>query len=600
MIAVPPRNRVTEILDGLLYPYQKAFVYDDARFVAWVSSRQIGKSFALAWRALLRALSSTRRHQTIISAGREQAREDIAKVKLHAEFLEKSLGQRLVQDETKTTVTLTNGSVLRALAANPRTARGYTGDLYLDEFAHVQRDRALWAAALPLATRGELTITTVSTPMGDSGVFYDLCHPKPNIPDRVKFSLHRTTVHEAVSQGLDLDIEALKPQFDDDTWAQEYLCQFLGHVASYFPWELLRSAVVEEDDDADARIEHAPAFLGIDVGRKRDVTAIVLLRRWPGETLWAEKVDVLHKVPFDEQQRVISNIMRVHRVERCCVDATGIGMHLAENLQREFGAAVVPIHFGREVKVHLATQVRKALEQSELKLCPDGALMADAHSIERRVTSNGNLVFDATRNETGHADRFWGLALGVEAGRLEHAWDVADHGQDGGFDIGDGGWDFPQARTRAPTPAELGFEEPDEHDDIEDARDELVGDRRSVTTSGTPFSEPMPPGCLLPPTLVRRLTQSGEDPCATCDSDRRVCGGRPMRTDHPRKPREPPKVFKGDSLRDVMTAQGHVPSACRAQGAFLWARVRVGSDPCATCDLPRSLCGGRPKRGMAQ
>jgi len=601
----PNDDSFADVLRALLYPYQERFVFDQSRFVAWVASRQIGKSHALAWRALLRGAGQPNRSQTIISAGREQAKEVISKVKAHALLLERATGTKVITADTKQSVELVNGSKVRALAANPRTARGYTGDLYLDELAHIQQDRALWNAVVPIASRGKLTITVTSTPMGDAGQFFKLCHPTPGDP--FKFTLHTTTIHDAIADGLETNADALRSQFDSDTWKQEYECAFLGHVASYFPWELLRGACSqrEKETEADrrARAENATTYMGVDIGRKKDLTAIVLLRKWPEDTLWQDEIEVLSKVPFDQQERILSRYIRECGVERCCIDATGMGMHLAENLQREFGALVNPVTFTRSSKVHLATQVRKALEQKKLHLTPDGALLADCHSIQRRITSSGNVVFDAARNELGHADRFWALALGTEAARLEWLW--------GGVSYADGEeheWFDPDGMvvdlsamsgrlTRAVRPVELGFD--DGWDlEMDDARVEMIGARRPPDgwEADGPWQGQMPTQCALPESLTREVIQRGEDPCWTCDADRRICGGRPPRRDFPIRKPTPPRKVQVDTLRVLMAQQGYVPPTCTLDGKAVWSLVSGGAtNPCAGCDADRAKCHGRAK-----
>jgi hypothetical protein len=37
----------------------------------------------------------------------------------------------------------------------------------------------------------------------------------------------------------------------------------------------------------------------------------------------------------------------------------------------------------------------------------------------------------------------------------------------------------------------------------------------------------VPPTCTMPGEMIFRLMQSGEDPCAGCNEDRRKCKGRP-------------------------------------------------------------------------
>ena len=59
------------------------------------------------------------------------------------------------------------------LPANPRTARGYTGNITLDEFQSQEEVRQIDAAVFPLTTRGYQP-EIIGTPLGQQGEFYEL------------------------------------------------------------------------------------------------------------------------------------------------------------------------------------------------------------------------------------------------------------------------------------------------------------------------------------------------------------------------------------------------------------------------------------------
>ena len=60
------------------------------------------------------------------------------------------------------------------LPANPMTARGFTGDVFLDEFAMHRDDRAIWAAVFPTILRGGGELDVASTPKGRDNLFAEL------------------------------------------------------------------------------------------------------------------------------------------------------------------------------------------------------------------------------------------------------------------------------------------------------------------------------------------------------------------------------------------------------------------------------------------
>lgn len=50
-----------------------------------------------------------------------------------------------------------------------------------------------------------------------------------------------------------------------------------------------------------------------------------------------------------------------------------------------------------------------------------------------------------------------------------------------------------------------------------------------------------------------------------------------------------------DPIRDLAIKQGYVPEKCDLNGTIVMLLVNEGTDPCAGCNVERSVCGGRPK-----
>ena len=161
-------------LVGLL-GYQRAAVQSNARFTWNCWARQTGKSFAFSLRRVLRGLAR-RRDQIILSAGQRQSREVMEKVRMHCAALQvwsDLHGEGFWGDTSirKMELRLPGGVRVIGLPANPMTARGFTGDVLLDEFAMHRDDEAIWAALFPSLLRGEGELDVASTPRGRKNVF---------------------------------------------------------------------------------------------------------------------------------------------------------------------------------------------------------------------------------------------------------------------------------------------------------------------------------------------------------------------------------------------------------------------------------------------
>jgi phage FluMu gp28-like protein len=280
--------------------------------------------------------------------------------------------------------------------------------VYLDEFAYHQNDREIYEAILPAATLG-YRISVVSTPLGESGLFYSLWSGEGG--RYADFSRHRVTIDDAIGDGLRIDRAAIERNLDADAFRQEYLCEFIDEASAYLPYELLRRAI----GDYALCGEH---YLGVDIGRKRDITAICVLGKL-GETLYVKHIEELSNATFGAQRLAIKSQYAEHGGSRVCVDATGLGMQLAEELQQEILAE--PVVFTNESKERMIVRVKRMMEAGRLIIPDNPKLVADLHAIRKEVTASNNVRFDAARTGEGHADRAWALALAVEAATKPNA-----------------------------------------------------------------------------------------------------------------------------------------------------------------------------------
>ncbi len=175
----PDAPRSPSVLRGAvrLLPYQRRWVEDNSQLKIVVKARQIGYSFAATLRAVLECV---RRKTTwiFLSKGERQSRLLMEKVQEHiqscgivAQASESAFfeGTLIKQLETR----FANGSVIYGLPANPDTARGYSGNVTLDEFAFHADAEKIYAALFPSITRG-FGLEVISTPNGEQGKFYEL------------------------------------------------------------------------------------------------------------------------------------------------------------------------------------------------------------------------------------------------------------------------------------------------------------------------------------------------------------------------------------------------------------------------------------------
>ena len=261
-----------------LLPYQRRWVEDRSPLKIVVKARQIGYSFSATLQALLRCLER-KTTWIFLSKGERQSKLLMEKVQEHiqscgivAQAFESTFFDGASQKQLE--VRLPNGSVIYGLPSNPDTARGYSGNVTLDEFAFHADAARIYSALFPTITRG-FSLEVISTPNGQQGKFFELAkaagltdggpggnhkfaigdlrwvndkspitnHPSP----MVQWSGHWCDVYEAVRQGLKINIELLRSGCDDaSTFQQEFCCQFVSTAENFFPPELLAACLSAE------------------------------------------------------------------------------------------------------------------------------------------------------------------------------------------------------------------------------------------------------------------------------------------------------------------------------------------------------------------
>ncbi|MEJ5227207.1 terminase family protein [Thermodesulfovibrio sp.] len=388
-----------------LLPYQQKWLNDKSRFKIALKARQIGFTTALCFEAIEMALTEKCRI-LILSTTERQSREVIDRIYDILNVAKRLKGIKLPR-ETRSEIAFPNGSRIISLPASPTSVRGYTGHVFLDEFAFHKDAKEIWRAMLPITTRG-YSVRIVSTPAGKSGKFYELWENAEG------FSRHKVDIHDAIKQGFNIDLNAIKSSMDPDDFAQEYECVFLDEAHSYFPMELIIQAISAECDRWDG-IPRGQFYVGVDIGRKKDLTVLYVLEKL-GDVFYTREIKELFRTEFDAQRREIEAVIERYPVSRLCIDETGLGMQLAEELKKRYTSLIEPVSFTLKVKEDLATFARVVFEQQKIRIPDNQALIRDIHSIKKIVTSAGNIRFDSERNEISHADRFWALALALHAG----------------------------------------------------------------------------------------------------------------------------------------------------------------------------------------
>ncbi len=430
--------------DALLLDYQKRWVLDTSRLKIMEKSRQIGISWASAYSLVRRkALDTARLDGWVSSRDEIQARLFLDDCKRFAGILDtavKDLGVQLVENEKTYILEFANGCHINSMSSSPDAQAGKRGDRLLDEFALHKDPRKLYQIAYPGITwGGQLEI--VSTHRGSHNFFNELVTEIREKGNPKNFSLHRVTLEDALDDGFLFRLQQkLSPDderqamdeadyfnfiksgcADEESFLQEYMCVPADDASAFLSYDLIAGCEYEKtpanlgETSNLADLDGKALYIGVDVGRRKDLTCI-WINELAGDRHLCRRLIVLQNRKFSEQEEILYRFLGLPNLRRCCIDATGLGMQLAERAQERFGSyRVEGVTFSAPVKEALAYPVKAAFEDRNVRIPFDRNLQSDLRAIKKETTAAGNVRFSADRSENGHSDRFWALALAIHA-----------------------------------------------------------------------------------------------------------------------------------------------------------------------------------------
>lgn len=429
-------------------PYQTRWRLDAARLKLCQKSRQIGLSYVDSYDSVLKAATRDGRDVWVMSRDEAQARQYIryclrwARVLQHAaeDFGERVLPAPGGKRATAQVLSFASRASIYALSSNPDAIVGKTGHVKLDEFALHRDQRTLYAVAKPVIQWGG-TLSIISTHRGIDTVFNEIIRDVREGGNRMGWSLHTIPIQDAVEQGLVEKINAATGRndtraawlarqraecIDDEQWLQEYCCVPADENAAFISYELINACTEPglslrglEDFASAAGAASASAawYLGADIARKHDLCVLDVGEKI-GDVVWdVLRLELVNR-PFGEIEAALYRLLALPQLKRACLDATGLGIQLAERAREKYSWKVEPIVFSARLKEELAVALKVDLEKRQVRLADDHKLRADLRGLRKETTIAGNTRF-AGEGPDSHCDRFWAKALRQHAARRQ-------------------------------------------------------------------------------------------------------------------------------------------------------------------------------------
>lgn len=426
-----------------LYDYQIDLMTCPQRFRAVLKSRQTGLSFGYAAEALAKAHLSYEYTAIFVSYNLDDAKEKIRHAAMLYESMPAQWQKRRVTDN-KTELEFEDGQGRRSrLISLPcRDPRGKgKADVYLDELPFMQNARRIYTAAVPIISRGGGNLTLGSTPLGKQDLLYEILEgeaeryphyarfriPWWDCPDfctdvpRAGLAAPDMTTDQRVATFGTETIQVIRASLDLENFQQEYECCFVDEAVAFIPWDLIVAGCRDETElEVAGSVQEffeyeaqGPLYAGFDVGRRRNASELIVVER-VGERFYVRLHQTLDKTRFSDQKVLLRALIETRRdLQRLCIDETGMGMQLAEELAEAFPGRVEPVTFTNPVKNALGNGLKIAFEDRNLAIPAKRELMQQIHSVRKTVTIAGNIRLDTDHDDKHHADQFWALALAL-------------------------------------------------------------------------------------------------------------------------------------------------------------------------------------------
>lgn len=390
------------IIQTQLLPYQIKWLADKSKFKIGLKARQIGWSTICSLEALYNVLYKNE-NQYFVSASQRQSIELLAKFYTWLDVFE-ACGIKLnITSRSKTEVTI-NGCSVYSLTSNVNTSQGFTGSVFLDEASLLPNDKELYNGILPSITLNG-SIKIIARPAGQNNLFYEIWSDEKKYK---KYSRHKCDIHEAIAQGLKVDISDIRESMDDESFSENYECQFIDSSSSFFPYDLLRTCYGTPQPDVEGA-----TYITIDVGRSNDRTAICVFVKDSNEVYNLVEWKELHKMEFTKQEETIGEYIKNYSPLKVVIDK-GFNPQLCENLEKKFKGLVVGAHCNDEFKHKGFSFLKKLFEDKKILIEAHEDIIRQLHSVKRENTV-GKVKYTAPRNASGHADLAFSMMMLYEA-----------------------------------------------------------------------------------------------------------------------------------------------------------------------------------------
>lgn len=425
------------LADGILMAHQRDWLADKSRLKLAVKCRRSGYTFGEALDDTITAATMRKDggdNVFYIGDTKEKGREFIGYCAhfartVAAEQLEISeyLFEDLKDDGTTNMIsayriTFASGNRIVALSSRPENIRGLQGIVVIDEAAfHKDVGEVIDAAMALLIWGGKIRI--ISTHNGKLNPFNELV--VRTAAGKTKFSAHHITFDQVIENGLYDRVKLMRPDIMPfEEWYdlirggyvdEARMKEELDTIPRDAEGAALSRVQVEACSDKDIPVlrlvkpdafslapedarraevddwlrEHiAPILAGLDINR-RTVIGGDIARKGHGSVFWLAQIGSglkretrlvleLRKLPFDQLRQILWYVLdRAGRRWSCSLDASGLGMDMAESAGQKYGSRVAEIIFSPAWYRENGAKIVTSIEDMSTTVPADDDIISD-------------------------------------------------------------------------------------------------------------------------------------------------------------------------------------------------------------------------------
>lgn len=393
--------------------YQLDFLSAPQRFKIAVWNRRAGKSKTGLNQQIQRTQLKKGVYYYVLptyKSAKQTIWDDLIKTHLPVEIIDK-------KNDSELAIYYKNGSIQRFVGSEDYDKlRGINAiDVVFDEYS--EQNSEVWTAIFqPIIMENGGTATFIFTPKGKNHG-WELIQKARDSKDWYVSVLGVKDTHSHTEESL----EEIKRNTPQALYQQEYEVSFVDSAGQYF--RRIRENIYKVDNQTvNPFILEGDFQIGVDLAKYNDWTVITpfnlnTFRVYPQDrfnqidwNLQKARIQVIYAKYCRKGQRLqdTGNV-------RVCIDATGVGDPVVEDLKKEINIPELPFNhafkFTQQSRADLLKHLAILLEQDKIKIPNDEGLIAELESFRYEMSESGTLKVKVPDNMTD--DRVMSLALAV-------------------------------------------------------------------------------------------------------------------------------------------------------------------------------------------